>query len=124
MNTNNLKNKIITLLKSNNLTVEATKASGFMSFITHNRYRYIDESKSEMVLEPIYDIDEYNKKYGLVSAKGGETAIELVDKETGIEARAVAICALTDVFERKVGIRYAINRCLRQMLVKIKNINP
>ncbi len=120
MNTTNLKNKIITLLKGNNLNVEAAKANGFMLFVTHNRYRYIDETKHEMVLEPIYDIDEYNKRYGLVSAKGGETTVELVDKETGIEARAVAICSLADPFERKIGIRYGLHRALRDMLKQIK----
>ena len=120
MNTTNLKNKIITLLKGN-LTVEAAKSLGFQIYVGHHRYRFIDENKRDMVLEPIYEIDKYDKQYGLIFARGGETHVEIVDKETGLEAKATAICALTDSYERNTGIRYGLNRALRDMLKQIKH---
>ncbi len=118
MNTTHLKNKIITLLRGNNLNVEAVKSLGFTTFINHYRYRYVN--RDEMVLEPLYNLDKVDRECS-ISAKGGETTVELIDKETGIEARAVAVCALTDAYERSVGIRYGIHRALRDMLKQIRH---
>ncbi len=122
MNTQNLKNKIIQLLKDKNLSVQKAKALGFETFITHHRYKRLssDDGQEEgLMLIPLYDFDKDERTYNL-SPKGGMTHVEIVDHETRKEASATAECSLYDAYERSVGIKYGLSRALRAMLDDIR----
>ncbi len=114
-----LKQRIIELLKQKQLTVEAAQKAGFKTYILHSRYRHIEDDK--YVLEPFYQIDKADREGSSLLPRGGECEIELVDNESGVNAKAVSICSLADTYVKSVGIQYGIRRALREMLYNIRH---
>lgn len=124
MNTNTieLKDKIINLLKSRELTVEAVRQLGFKTYITHNRNRQIDAvGIFGYVEEPLFQIDKSDRQFNLI-AYGGCTEVEVVDEKTGIQAKAIAICSPRDTYEKRIGIAYGLRRAFRDILGQIRNL--
>lgn len=119
MNTK-LKDSIIALLKTHNLTVETVQKTGFKVYISHYRYRRYSHDNEDQVLvrTPLFEMDKYTRETELYP-KGGETKIEIIDNESGVAETAMAICNLSDPYVKSVGIRYALTRALRKMIINL-----
>ncbi len=117
-----MKQTIINLLKSPSLTVEAVQKSGFRVYICH--HRYIDDIDNpwtnNVVLTPLNKIPKEYRIGGTIRPKGGKTEVEIVDKESNFSMLAVANCSVQDPYVKNDGIKLALTRALRDMLVEIR----
>ncbi len=116
-----MKQTIINLLKSPSLTVEKVQRAGFRVYIQHYRYALnTDSSKDNIVLVPLHKIPKDLRIGGTIRAKGGKTEVEIVDKSSNFSMLASAVCSPVDPYVKNDGIRLALTRALRDMLVEIR----
>lgn len=111
------KEKIVQLLKSHNITVQAVKSMGFGLYISHSR-------NVGDIIEPIYTtLSEIRKNHiqDYISARGGITTAELIDNETGITIMQRAKCSVYDPYVKSVGINYALRRALRDLYNRLNH---
>ncbi len=103
------------------MTVELVQKAGFRVYIQHHRYALdIDTSKDNIVLIPLHKIPKEYRIGGTILSKGGKTEVEIVDKKSNFSMLASANCSRVDPYVKNEGIKLALTRCLREMLIEIR----
>lgn len=96
--------------------VQQLRNSGHKVEITHYRYhpKHFNPSPNGEVpfLMPVQRLIELYTKLDTVNPHGGQTIVFITHLESGKTYNGKAVCSLSDTFNRKLGVRIAINRAL------------
>ncbi len=101
-------------------TIEELRRAGYKVTVNHYRYPQVanpDMSNSQVKkLECEMDNAHFLQESGAgLSPFGGETIVELVTPSGMIAITAISRCNIKDNFNKKMGIKIALNRALSQL---------
>lgn len=92
------------------MTVQELRQQGFKVRVTHRRFFKRGDSKVLLSRKEYYYDDGIQYSDDILP-KGGETIIEITTP-AGYEYEGVALCSKKDAFNRKEGVRIALERAL------------
>ena len=101
----------------NRSIVEELKQKGYRVDITHSRYhpRHFNHTPygNIPILMQTHRLRQLYGKLNEVNPHGGQTIVFITHLESGKTYNGQALCSLEDTFDRKFGIKIAIERALK-----------
>lgn len=97
------------------MTVKGLRDKGYEVQVTHHRYHPVLGIPTALtyMLFPSYEIISRYESLKKVLPNGGKTVVDIYNTKDSISYTGVSECSLKDHYNKKLGVRIAIGRALK-----------